>query len=251
MIKENLHKFSGKADIYSIGRPSYAQKAIDLIFELNPNAITFADIGSGTGILTEQLLTKGRTVYAVEPNNDMRCVAEKRLKRYANFVSIAATAENTTLEKSSIDVITVAQAFHWFDIKTFKKECERILRNKMNVFLIWNRKDIESEIMSDIREIYSLYCPTFKGHAGGKINEIVCMIEEFFDNKMQTTMFENDIVYDLNGFLNMHLSQSYSPLPNSENYSKYVQKMTEIFNKYQNNGTLKMSNNTHLYWNSD
>ena len=78
---------------------------------------TIADIGSGTGILTQQLIHECSKVYAIEPNSDMRRVAEKRLRNEPGFISINGTAENTTLENESIDYITAAQSFHWFDSK--------------------------------------------------------------------------------------------------------------------------------------
>lgn len=82
-----------------------------------------ADIGSGTGILSRQLLVRGLHVIGVEPNNDMRNVAEQSLNIHSRFISINATAENTTLKENSVDLVTVAQAFHWFDKKAFKIEC--------------------------------------------------------------------------------------------------------------------------------
>lgn len=73
------------------------------------NKSVLADIGYGTGILTRRLLEKGNTVYAVEPNDNMRRTAEQSLCDYRNFVSVCGIAKNTTLADQSIDFITVAQ----------------------------------------------------------------------------------------------------------------------------------------------
>ena len=113
--------------------------------ELNENQIV-ADIGSGTGIFSRQLLESGLHVIGVEPNDDMRKMAEQSLKRYPRFQSIKATAENTTLKKNSVDLVTVAQAFHWFDKEAFKIECQRILKQKANVALVWNSRDVTSPL---------------------------------------------------------------------------------------------------------
>ncbi len=115
--------FTDKADIYAKYRPSYPNEYIDYLFsanQLNSDRIV-ADIGSGTGIFSHQLLERGLHVIGVEPNNDMRNVAEQSLNIHSRFISINATAENTTLKENSVDLVTVAQAFHWFDKKKHSK----------------------------------------------------------------------------------------------------------------------------------
>ena len=94
-----------------------------------------ADIGSECGIFSHQLLESGLHVIGVEPNDDMRKMAEQSLKLYSRFQSIKATAENTTLKENSVDLVTVAQAFHWFDKEAFKIECQRILKQKQMLHL--------------------------------------------------------------------------------------------------------------------
>ena len=126
---DNTNKFNQKANAYTIGRPTYSNAFIDMLYSkqgFNSQSI-IADIGSGTGILSKQLLDKGSIVYAVEPNNDMRINAENQLKSFKNFYSVSGTAEHTTLENNSVDFITVAQAFHWFDTKLLRKTEEYFL----------------------------------------------------------------------------------------------------------------------------
>ena len=81
---DNTKRFDGKGEIYAKARPSYATELFDHIksrFPISEGSI-FADIGSGTGIFSEQLLNCGYRVYAVEPNTDMRQIAEERLSKY-------------------------------------------------------------------------------------------------------------------------------------------------------------------------
>lgn len=134
---KTTENFTDKADIYAKYRPSYPNEYIEYLLsanELNENQIV-ADIGSGTGIFSRQLLDSGLHVIGVEPNDDMRKMAEQSLKRYPRFQSIKATAENTTLKENSVDLVTVAQAFHWFDKEAFKIECQRILKQKQTLLL--------------------------------------------------------------------------------------------------------------------
>src|SRR2546422_6524206 len=101
-----------------------SRAAIDLLATrcgLSPAAVV-ADIGSGTGILTELLLASGAQVIAVEPNDAMRAAAEARLSAQARFRSVNGTAEATTLPSASIDLLVAGQAFHWFDVDQARSE---------------------------------------------------------------------------------------------------------------------------------
>ena len=123
----NEHKFDGKAKLYAAYRPSYASGLIDDLVEDLPKGAKVADIGSGTGKLTELLLARGMNVFAVEPNDDMRAAAEEAFGGNALFCSVPASAESTTLPDGKMELVTAAQAFHWFDRDAFRKECRRIL----------------------------------------------------------------------------------------------------------------------------
>ena len=72
-----IENFSGKADLYSKFRPSYSNEYINYLLSENHLSMgsVIADIGSGTGILTKLLLEKKLTVFAIEPNDDMRGIA--------------------------------------------------------------------------------------------------------------------------------------------------------------------------------
>ena len=88
-----------------------------------------------------------------EPNDDMRKIAELNLSFKNNFISIRATAENTTLSDHCVDYVTAAQSFHWFNRKLFKIECQRILKNKGLVILIRECHQEENEIVQAIDSI--------------------------------------------------------------------------------------------------
>ena len=74
-----------------------------------------ADIGSGTGFLSELFLQNGNPVYAVEPNDPMRLAAEKSLGHIPNFHSVKGTAEQTGLPAGGFGFAVAGQAFHWFN----------------------------------------------------------------------------------------------------------------------------------------
>jgi ubiquinone/menaquinone biosynthesis C-methylase UbiE len=241
--------FTDKADIYAKYRPSYPNEYIDYLFsdnQLKEDRIV-ADIGSGTGIFSRQLLERGLNVIGVEPNDDMRKGAEQSLKLYYRFKSIKATAENTTLKGNSVDLVTVAQAFHWFDKEAFKIECQRILKQKANVVLVWNSRDLTSPISKENAEICQKTCPDFKGFSGG-MEETPEVFNSFFkDGKYEFKKYQNDLLFDYEGFLGRNLSASYAPKKNYEEYERFVFLLSELFEKYSKNGKIVLQNITRSY----
>nr|WP_307989435.1 class I SAM-dependent methyltransferase [uncultured Niameybacter sp.] len=207
-----------------------------------------ADVGAGTGILTEQLLLKGSKVFAVEPNDNMRHMAEENLQKFTAFASVSGTAENTKLLDKSVDFITVAQAFHWFDKQAFKKECQRILKPNGKVILVWNSRDEKSELIQLNQEINKKYCTDFKGFSGG----ISGMIEnnafdDFFTGEFEVCIFDNPLYFDENGFIGRNLSSSYAPKEHDDKYNAYVLELKALFEAYNKNGILKMPIFTRSY----
>ena len=103
----NESKFDGMGAVYAQFRPANPEEFIYYLYTSAGMERTsiIADIGSGTGILTRQLLEKGSRVYAVEPNADMRAVAEAELSGFSSFMSVNGTAEHTTLAEKSVDYI--------------------------------------------------------------------------------------------------------------------------------------------------
>lgn len=248
---ETTKKFTGKAEIYKKFRPNYPVDYINYLIcynNLEPNAI-IADVGSGTGKLTKQLLDRGYKVFAVEPNADMRNTAEKQLSNYEKFISVNGTAENTGIITKSIDLITVAQAFHWFDYEKFKQECIRILKPYKNVALVWNSRDFKSQLVAENAEICKRFCPLFTGFSGGKGKDDSSLnLNLFFDaGKYDFKVFQYDLEYDLEGFIGRNLSASYAPKEADATYNEFVQAITKLFKKYSQNGKIVVPNLTKSY----
>lgn len=246
---DNTEKFSGKADNYSAARPAYAQALIDMLYNeqgFTPQA-QIADIGCGTGIFTRQLAETGSIVYGVEPNADMRSAAEKSLAEYKDFRTVNGTAEHTTLADNSVDFIMSAQAFHWFEVASFKAECKRILRPNGKVFLIWNTRDETARINILCGEIYSEFCPHFKGFSGG-IKKDDERIYEFFGGRFDYREFDNPLYYDRGKFIRRSLSSSYSLTEKDERYADYLRELGRLFDGNSSNGVLSIPNKTVVYY---
>ena len=241
-------KFNGRADDYLIGRPGYSDALIECMYSRYSisAASVIADIGSGTGKFAWYLLEKGNKVYCVEPNSDMRKAAEQELGKYPNFISVNGTAENTTLNEDSVDFITTAQAFHWFDVERFRKECHRILRNGGKVFLVWNSRNQEDVINREQYEINTRYCPNFTGFNGG-IQQDDQRIREFFHNEYEYLTFENSLIMDKKKYIARCLSSSYSLKQDDTKFEEYLDALERLFDKYENNGSIMISNYSIAY----
>lgn len=241
-------KFNGIANEYTRSRPGYAVDFIECLYEKFgfSKSSVIADIGSGTGKFAKQLLDKGSNVICVEPNTDMRLVAEKELCEYPNFKSIAGSAENTTLPDNSVDFITTAQAFHWFDTKSFKTECSRIIKPDGKAFLIWNTRNNEALINQELHRVFSKYCPDFKGFSGGtKPHDD--RIKDFFNNNYEYMTFDNPLYFDREKFINRSLSGSYSLKKGDSNFDFYIEEIEKIFDKFETDGIVKIKNQTVAY----
>ncbi len=248
MEKDYKGRFTGKADLYAAGRPSYADAFLkDLVDKYGfSNTTAVADVGSGTGKFTKQLLKTGCTVYAVEPNADMRRIAEKDLSGFPGFYSVTGDASSTGLGDHSVDAITVAQAFHWFPPEEFRQECIRIGRGPCRVFLIWNERDHESAVTQALFRLYSTYGRDFHGFNLGLERDDI-RIRSFFRDAYMEVEYENPLHYNREGFQTRCLSSSHSPLTEDENYPAYIAEVNRIFDCFAVNGRLEVPNKTRVY----
>lgn len=236
------------AGLYAKARPDYAPACIEWLYGgvgMKPGCV-IADVGSGTGIFAKALLARGSTVYAVEPNADMRHAAEQSLSGFPNFYSVNGTAEQTTLAAHSVDFITAAQAFHWFDAPGFKAECRRIIKAGGKAVLVWNARIGASELVKENAAVCEKYCPAFNGFSGG-LEHIEAAIGRFFDNRFEKKRFTNDLLFDKPKFINRSLSASYAPKKTDSGYAGFVSELEQLFDRYAVDGMLTMPNETIAY----
>ena len=240
--------FNGYAKDYTVGRPGYAEDLIKCLYDKYgfTERSVIADVGSGTGKFARQLLDKGSEVYCVEPNDDMRCTAEEELGSYRNFHCVNGDAENTKLKENSVDHITTAQAFHWFDVKRFRNECSRILKKDGKVFLIWNVRDEDDAVNRELYGIYSRYCPEFHGFSGGIVKDDK-RIREFFDDRYEYVSFDHPLYYDREKFIARSLSGSYSLKEGDKDFERYMEEIKDLFNRYSDNGAVTIANRSAAY----
>ena len=242
-------RFSSRVDNYIKYRPGYPSEIIPLLRTecgLTPETI-IADLGFGTGLLTELFLKNGNRVYGVEPNPEMRVAGENFLVNYTNFTSIDGTAEATTLPDDSIDMIVAGQAFHWFDRQMARPEFQRILKPNGWVVLIWNGFHVEtSALNSGYQDIVLRYGTDYK-EVAREISGVD--VDPFFaPNKCQRARFAFKQHFDFEGLKGRLLSSSYAPDSNHPQFATMIDDLRILFEANQQDGQVGFEYQTEVYY---
>ena len=236
-------RFSSRVENYVKYRPDYPLEIISFLKEqdiFKENYIV-ADIGSGTGKLTEIFLMNGNLVYGVEPNDNMRTAAEQLLKKYSNFRSIKGSAEETNLNSNTIDLITAGQAFHWFKVNETIQEFKRILKRNGYVVLIWNNRKKSGHDFSIQYENFILkYGTDYKEVRKNENN-----IDDFFEYKLKT--FSNYQNLNFEGLKGRLLSVSYIP-QEGPHFNDMLDELKELFDRNQKDGFVRIEYDTQVYY---
>jgi len=233
-MSDPLSRFSSRSDNYAKFRPGYPVGVIEILKHdcgLNETSV-IADVGSGTGILSEMFLQKRNSVVAIEPNAAMRQVADRLLQKYEKFRSINATAEATSLETESVDFVTAAQAFHWFDRARAKREFARILKPAGWVVLIWNERRLDSTVFLRVYEELLLRYGT--DYEKVRHEKVTGEIAEFFSpESFELQTLENAQHFDLESLKGRLLSSSYAPDQDHPKFAPMLEKLKDIFEANQ------------------
>jgi SAM-dependent methyltransferase len=155
------------ADVYERARPEYPAEAIAWLserLELREGRHVL-DLGAGTGKLTRALVATGAHVIAVEPGEAMLA---QLVRAVPEAEPVHGAAEDIPLPDSSVDAVTVGQAFHWFRHDEALPELHRVLRPHGGISLLWNSRDQEAPLQRDVTELIAPFVPPDRpGGPGG------------------------------------------------------------------------------------
>ena len=195
--------------------------------DLDPGALV-AGVGAGTGLLTRGLLARGYTVTAIEPSDAVRSAADHALEHVPAYSSASGTAEQMPLPPQSVDLITAAQAFHWFDIKAARAECLRVLKPQGHVALIWNDRVLTYPLHIALDPIFAQY--------GGDKRGAMLALEE---RSQVPTFFGTTTPLELiwphehqlgeEGLLSLVFSRSYMPARDAAAGQRASEQVREVF----------------------
>jgi len=247
--KDSALRFSSRVDNYVRYRPGYPSEVLELLKAdcgLKPSSV-LADIASGTGILTRMLLEYGNRVFGVEPNPEMRRAGEQFLARYQGFTSVVGSAEATTLDDHEVDIITAAQAAHWFDREKARREFVRILVPGGWTVLLWNERDTDSTpFLREYEQLLLTYGTDYQEVRHERTTDAIDMF--FAPSPFQVRVFQHSQEFDAQALEGRLLSSSYTPQPEDASYESMLRELRRIFDRHQRDGRVSFPYTTRVYY---
>lgn len=242
----NAKVYTHKAEAYARYRWDYAPEAIEtLIQRTGAGAHTcLADIGAGTGILTRHFVGKVARIYAVEINDEMRREAAKILQDDPNCILLSACAEATTLPPAVVDLITVAQAIHWFEPQATRAEFRRILKPGGWLALLRNYgTDPEPG-----HALNAITTEEYGFNTAGMAAPPYPTPPGFYYSTEQFERLTFPFAYreDWEHFFGALCSASYAPDPDHPAFPQLEQAAHQIFNRFSQDGWLEVHGETEL-----
>ncbi|MBI3553671.1 MAG: methyltransferase domain-containing protein [Elusimicrobia bacterium] len=179
-------RFSEVAGDYARFRPSYPKMLLDwiaLTAGLKRGSFV-ADVGCGTGIATRLWAERGFSVVGVDPNE--RMLAAARGQGGAEYRRGDACA--TGLPDASQDMVSVAQAFHWFELDKAVAEFARVLKPEGRCCAFWNLRAREP-LQLAYERVLGAHCTDWEEHPRGRqtISAILAHARTFAASEAQFT----------------------------------------------------------------
>jgi ubiquinone/menaquinone biosynthesis C-methylase UbiE len=248
-MADPTQRFSNRVENYVRYRPRYPRQIIENLRTecgLNPGSV-IADVGSGTGMFSELFLANGNRVYGIEPNREMREAAERLLKAQAGFVSVAGSAEATTLPDSGVYFVTAGQAFHWFERARCRIEFARILRPGGWVVLAWNDRRTESTpFLRAYEQLLLEYATDYKEVNHKRMDDSV--LGEFFQTAPARRSFPSYQQFDFESLKGRLLSSSYAPEAGQPRHPEMLNALEKVFAEHQRGGQVTFEYDTLVYF---
>ncbi|MFI5263827.1 MAG: class I SAM-dependent methyltransferase [Candidatus Kapaibacterium sp.] len=224
MLFDNQTIFNALAEQYDAYRPHYPSEALLFLVTLGEldNQSDVADIGTGTGRIALELAKYVRFVYAVDTAvvmlDQLQVSAEK--EGLSNIRTIQAPGEVTGLGDESLDLVTIAQAFHWMDKQAALKEANRILESQKHLVLLWNQiTNTKDEYYQDIVALIKRYNSNYEGGAEIRSADFPDHVNNSgLFGPIERYTFPFELHYSLESYVGFLLSKSFigMGIPSSE-----------------------------------
>jgi ubiquinone/menaquinone biosynthesis C-methylase UbiE len=235
----NVERFTGRVADYERYRLRYPADAILPILKewcgLTPQGI-IADIGAGTGMLSEVFLKNANEVIAVEPNAEMRALCTKLSEQWPRLSVVNATAEETGLPDASVELISVGRAFHWFDQERALAEFRRILKPGGWVALVSAGRAKDGTPQSEAYEQLLVKYGTDSGYVRGGHRIHERMDGLFAGGELRRTKITGEQRLSWDEFSGQTMSFSVTPLPGHPKHADMMRALEEFFARFASDG---------------
>lgn len=184
-----------------INRPGYSLEVLRMIGRnagMDRRDFKVADVGAGTGKLTENLSQLGLTGCAIEPNDAMREEGIKAFKDDTSFRWYKGAAEHTGMPDKYFDWVLMGSSFHWTETEEALEEFHRILKPGGYFTAIWNPRNIEgNELHEGIERMISEVVPKLKRVSSGSKNNIGDIEGKMLSTKYFSNLIFTEASYDV------------------------------------------------------
>lgn len=242
-------RFSNRVADYVRYRPDYPSALVDWLHREHGVTASWpvADIGAGTGISAKRFLDAGHRVTAVEPNAPMRNAAERWLGGNHRFRTVDGRADATTLPDASVALVSVAQAFHWFDEATARREFARVLRTEGLAAIFWNtRRLIGTPFLEGYEALLRRYGTDYTSVAERYADE-PRMRAWFDDGYRGTASFAHVQTLDFDALRGRLMSSSYAPQVGHPNHEPMLATLRELFDATASDGVVSFDYDTRIF----
>lgn len=246
---QSTTRFSDRVDDYVRYRPDYPVALLDWLQREQgvDRHWRVADVGAGTGISSKMFLDAGYRVTAVEPNAPMRGAAEQWLRRYDRFDAVDGRADATKLADASVDLVTVAQAFHWFDEAAARREFARILRPQGLVAIWWNSRRLTGTRFLEGYEALLLRFGTDYTSVAERYADDAHMRVWFGAGYRGSASFGHGQRLDFDALRGRLMSSSYAPQAGHPQHEPMLQALRELFDNCAEDGTVSFDYDTRIF----
>lgn len=185
--------FSTQSKDYSLYRPHYPEKLFDFICSQVPTKNSVWDCATGNGQAAVVLSKYFQKVYATDASS----AQIQNATPLPNIEYRVASAERSTLSDQSIDLVTVAQAFHWFHFDQFFEELKRVSTSQ-GILAIWSyglhliSENIDPIVHQLYEDILGIFWPKERKYVEEKYQSIPFPFQE-----IETPSFEMETHWNL------------------------------------------------------
>lgn len=249
-MTHSSHLFTHRAHYYHSSRPHYPRTLLNHLVDHTGFTAKdiLADVGAGTGILSELFLTHGNRVYALDPNREMLAAAHTHLHAYSNFSPIAGAAEALPFPNNHLDAITIGQAFHWFDRPAAKTQFFRVLVPGGLIAIAQNIRDPALPVFLEFQAIASKYSINPEKPSHVKMDKQAETAAFFSPSQLHYQTFPNPLSVNFERLSGGLLSTSDAPLPGHPNHIPMLAELRKFFDQHQQDGLIRLPFITELYW---
>jgi SAM-dependent methyltransferase len=242
-------RFTGLAEVYAKCRPGYPVEAVEFIIGrcgLRDSSV-LVDVGCGTGISSRLFAVQGLHVIGIEPNAEMRAVAEavppsegRQGPTYRD-----GRAEATGLAAGSADAVLAAQAFHWFDPVAALREFHRVLKPCGWVTLLWNERHESDPFTAEYRGVIRT-APDAAAIEMPRSRAGESLLHNPLFRDAERAVFPNAQTLDEEGLLGRAFSASYAPREPAQ-AAEFAAALRSVFARYERQGEVVLRYETAVY----